>query len=98
MKLVWGCDWGIGGVPPVKLLKKIITVKMVKLAQDCDWGTGFSTTVKIVRIMKMVKWFGRDTGVLGVYPYSENSETSENGSSLGLGRGLYTTVKIVKKW
>ena len=46
----------------------------------------------------MVKWFGRDTGVLGVYPYSENSETSENGSSLGLGRGLYTTVKIVKKW
>ena len=46
----------------------------------------------------MVKWFGRDTGVLGVYPYSENSETSEKGSSLGLGRGLYTTVKIVKKW
>ena len=48
VKMVWACGWGVGWVPPVKIVKM---VKIVRIVKGLWLLRGVCTTVKIVKIV-----------------------------------------------
>ena len=75
VKMVWACDWGVGWVSPVKI------VKILKILRACGGGVGWVPPVIIVQMVKILKMISA-CGWGEVVYYRENSENCEIGMGL----------------